>query len=150
MPPPLHSPWSRWVSWIFKDIPTLLSIWAPSVQLLMFKQTDTQAWRLQRLYTALWTKVWPALFTKGNRGAGQLKKCAPAHYWKDRTHLSTNTLHVLRSKPCGAFKENLTENAFFLWKWNENFSENESYILFIQAAYRKQAHTRHFSFKKSH
>lgn len=125
MPPPLHSPWSRWVSWIFKDIPTLLSIWAPSVQLLMFKQTDTRAWRLQRLYTALWTKVWPALFTKGNRGAGQLYKCAPCTILK-RSYASIHkhsacsqvkTLWCFRRKSYWKHPFPLKIKWKFIWKW---------------------------------
>lgn len=65
MPPPLHSPWSRWVSWIFKDIPTLLSIWAPSVQPLMFNADRHTGLEASKALCGLWTRSGQYCLQKG-------------------------------------------------------------------------------------
>lgn len=72
MPTPLHSPWSWWVPWIFKDIPALLSIWAPSALPLVFNADGDTGAETSKARHGLWTvsgKRSP-LFTEGSAERG--------------------------------------------------------------------------------
>lgn len=72
MPTPLHSPWSWWVPWIFKGIPALLSIWAPSALPLVFNADGDTGVETSKAQHGLWTvsgKRSP-LFTEGSAERG--------------------------------------------------------------------------------
>lgn len=156
MPPPLHSPWSRWVSWIFKDIPTLLSIWAPSAQPLMFNADRHTGLEASKALCGLWTRSGQYCLQKGTM---EQDSCISV-----LLHIIEKTVHVYPQILC-MFSG---QSPVVLWKkisywkresyWSRsNFSsQNEMKIslkINLILAYpvpRKQAHTRHVIFKKSH
>lgn len=72
MPTPLHSPWSWWVPWIFKDIPALLSIWAPSALPLVFNTDGDTGAETSKAQHGLWTVSGrrSTLFTEGSAERG--------------------------------------------------------------------------------
>lgn len=133
MPTPLHSPWSRWVPWIFKDIPTLLSIWAPSAQPLMFNADRHTGPEVSKALHGLWTRSGQGLSCL-QKGMVEQDSCisVPRHIIEKRLYI--HKYSVLGSKTCGALEENhsltnmtltLPEASFSAWKWILNWCKHE-------------------------